>query len=125
MTYDKKTKGTTSLKPLHPQKTYYEKDRTLTVSPTRTFNAPVFQRLLQCPHFRQVMDYCLDLYESSYPGTKEALFANICAAGIELQVLDLLENPDVMNILQVIKNNPGLEKALSFQLCLFNRPASL
>jgi hypothetical protein len=104
---------------------YYEKDTTLTIDPIRPLNVPLLQRLLQSQHFRRVMDYCLDLYESSNPGTKEALFASTGAAEMEPRILALLENPDVMDILQVIKNNPGLEKALSFQLLLFKKPASL
>jgi len=92
MNYDEKSTGIAAVIPLNPQKTYWEKD--LTSSPSQGFNVWVFQRLLRCPHFREVLDYCLDIYESSFPGTREALFDNLRADGPDPEILAMLDIGD-------------------------------
>ena len=123
MTHDEKSTGIAAVIPLNPKKTYWEKDST--ISPSRFFNVWVFQRLLRCPHFREVLDYCLDIYESSFPGTKEALFDNLRADGPDPEILAMLEEPGILAILEEIKDKPGLEKVLAYQLCLFTKSAIL
>jgi len=123
MNHEKKSTGITPVLPLNPKKIYWEKG--LTTNPYRAFNVCVFQRLLECPHFREVLDYCLDIYESSFPGTREALFDNLRPGGPDPGILAMLENPETLAILEEIKDKPGLEKVLAYQLCLFAKSASL
>jgi len=123
MNDDEKSTGITSVIPLNPKKIHFKKE--VDISPYQAFNVWVFQRLLRCPHFREVLDYCLDLYESSFPGTREALFDNLRPDGPDPEILAMLENPEILAILEEIKDKPGLEKVLTYQMYLFNKSAKL